>query len=86
VDGRLLSRQRPDRGPIAQALTPRETEVLRLLAEGEPNKVIAQRLAIGVATVERHVASIYRKVGARGRADAALHAVSLGLVTPPASQ
>jgi pimeloyl-ACP methyl ester carboxylesterase/DNA-binding CsgD family transcriptional regulator len=66
-----------------QALSPRESQVLTLLAQGEPNKIIAQRLDIGVATVERHVASIYRKVGARGRADAALHAASLGLVTLP---
>jgi DNA-binding NarL/FixJ family response regulator len=48
-----------------------------------PRRVIAERLDIGVATVERHVASIYRKVGARGRADAALHAARLGLVPLP---
>ena len=69
--------------PPALTLSPRETEILRLLAAGEPNKVIARRLGIGVATVERHVASIYRKLGARGRADAALHAVALGLVPVP---
>ena len=84
VEGHPLVRQQPEPGLMAQALTARETEVLRLLAEGQPNKVIAQRLAISVATVERHVGSVYRKVGARGRADAALHAVSLGLVTLPA--
>jgi len=84
VAGRPLPGQQPDPPPTGRALSPRETEVLTLLAEGQPNKVIAQRLDIGVATVERHVASVYRKVGARGRADAALHAVSLGLVSPPA--
>ena len=75
-----------DPAPTAQLLSPRETEVLPLLAEGQPNKVIAQVLNIGVATVERHVASIYRKVGARGRADAALHAASVGLVPLPAPE
>jgi pimeloyl-ACP methyl ester carboxylesterase/DNA-binding CsgD family transcriptional regulator len=83
VEGRPLAGQKPGPAPTAQLLSPRETEVLTLLAEGQPNKVIAQRLGIGVATVERHVASVYRKVGARGRADAALHAVSLGLVALP---
>ena len=83
VAGRPLAGQQPEAARPTRALSPREAEVLRLLAEGQPNKVIAQRLDIGVATVERHVASIYRKVGARGRADAALHAVSLGLVPLP---
>ena len=65
------------------ALSRREREVLQLLAAGESNKAIARDLGIVVATVERHVASIYRKVGARGRADAALAAVALGLVDRP---
>jgi pimeloyl-ACP methyl ester carboxylesterase/DNA-binding CsgD family transcriptional regulator len=84
VDGRPPTGPVPEAAPAAQTLSRRETEVLTLLAEGQPNKVIAQRLGIGVATVERHVASVYRKVGARGRADAALHAASLGLVPLPA--
>jgi pimeloyl-ACP methyl ester carboxylesterase/DNA-binding CsgD family transcriptional regulator len=83
VGRRPLEISKPDVAPPALALSPRETEVLRLLAAGEPNKVIARRLGIGVATVERHVASIYRKLGARGRADAALSAVALGLVPVP---
>ena len=83
VDRRPLTGPRVDVAPPAPALSPRETEVLQLLAAGEPNKVIARRLGIGVATVERHVASIYRKLGARGRADAALQAVALGLVPVP---
>ena len=83
VERRPLTSPTLDVAPPALALSPRETEVLRLLAAGEANKVIAGRLGIGVATVERHVASIYRKLGARGRADAALHAVALGLVAVP---
>jgi pimeloyl-ACP methyl ester carboxylesterase/DNA-binding CsgD family transcriptional regulator len=83
LEGRPLPGKTPGPTPTAQTLSPREIEVLRLLAEGQPNKVIAQRLGIGVATVERHVGSVYRKVGARGRADAAVYAVALGLVSPP---
>ena len=52
------------------SLTPRETEVLRLLATGDSNSEIARRLGIAVHTVERHLANLYRKIGARGRADA----------------
>jgi pimeloyl-ACP methyl ester carboxylesterase/DNA-binding CsgD family transcriptional regulator len=83
VAGRPLSVPPRTAAPTVPALSPREADVLKLLAEGLPNKVIAQRLDIAIATVERHVASIYRKVGARGRADAALHAASLGLIRLP---
>jgi DNA-binding CsgD family transcriptional regulator len=54
----------------ADGLTPRETEVLRLLASGGTNKEIAAELVISVHTVERHLATIYRKIGARNRAEA----------------
>jgi DNA-binding NarL/FixJ family response regulator len=57
--------------------------VLRLLAGGAANKLIAKELGIQPATVERHVANVYRKLGANGRADAALAAAGLGLVTLP---
>jgi pimeloyl-ACP methyl ester carboxylesterase/DNA-binding CsgD family transcriptional regulator len=82
IDGRpVRSARRP--APNAAALTPRETEVLRLLASGAPNKVIAKDLGIRTATVERHIANVYRKLGARGRADAALAAAGLGLIALP---
>jgi pimeloyl-ACP methyl ester carboxylesterase/DNA-binding CsgD family transcriptional regulator len=58
------------------ALTPREAEVLRLLPSGDSNTEIARRLGIAVHTVERHLASIYRKIGARGRAEAVAHAMT----------
>ncbi len=61
------------------ALTPRECEVLRLIAAGETNKAIAANLGIQVSTVERHVSNTYEKLGAKGRADAAMHAVALKL-------
>jgi pimeloyl-ACP methyl ester carboxylesterase/DNA-binding CsgD family transcriptional regulator len=58
------------------ALTPREAEVLGLLPSGDSNTEIARRLGIAVHTVERHLASIYRKIGARGRAEAVAHAMT----------
>jgi pimeloyl-ACP methyl ester carboxylesterase/DNA-binding CsgD family transcriptional regulator len=68
--------------PPANRLTARECEVLRLIAIGTSNKRIAAELGIAVTTVERHVTNLYRKIGAKGRADAALSAVTLGLVSP----
>ena len=63
----------------AGGLTPRETEVLRLLASGGTNKEIAAELVISVHTVERHLATIYRKIGARNRAEATAFAHTSGL-------
>jgi DNA-binding NarL/FixJ family response regulator len=51
-------------------LTPRELEVLRLVAGGASNHEIAGRLGVGVHTVERHVANVYVKTGLRNRAQA----------------
>lgn len=60
-------------------LTSREVEVLRLIAQGDSNAEIAHRLGLSVHTVERHAANLYRKIGARGRADATAYAVRRGL-------
>ncbi len=65
--------------PVPGGLTPRETEVLRLLAAGESNAQIGRRLGLSPHTVERHIANLYRKIGARGRADATAYAVRSGL-------
>ncbi len=62
------------------ALTPREIQVLRLLAEGASNKSIARRLGISVHTVKFHVASLLDKFEAIGRTDAVTHAVRLGVI------
>jgi DNA-binding CsgD family transcriptional regulator/hypothetical membrane protein len=62
-------------------LTPREEQVLTLVASGATNDQIAGRLGIAVKTVERHVTHVYRKVGAGGRADATRAAVALDLVS-----
>lgn len=55
-----------------EKLTPRQREVLALLGQGRPNKVIAQRLAMCESTVKVHVRQIMRKLGARNRTEVAL--------------
>ena len=61
------------------SLTGREVEILRLIADGEKNAQIARRLGLSTHTIERHVANLYRKIDARGRADAAVYALRHGL-------
>jgi DNA-binding CsgD family transcriptional regulator len=65
----------------AETLTPREIEVLERLAEGLPNKAIAERLRISDQTVKFHVSSISGKLGAANRTDAVRRAVRRGLIT-----
>ena len=64
-----------------EPLTPREVQVLELLAEGLPNKAIAARLQISDQTVKFHVSSISGKLGAKNRTDAVRRAVRRGLIT-----
>ena len=61
-------------------LTPRELDVLRLDAGGETNAEVAHRLGVSIHTVERHLANLYPKIGARGRSDATAYAVRRGIV------
>ena len=61
-------------------LTPRELEVLALLAEGDSNKAIARRLGISVHTVKFHIGSLLDKLEAVGRTDALAHAARLGII------
>lgn len=61
------------------ALGPREKDVLGLIAQGCTNAEIADRLALSVRTVERHITGLYGKIGARGRADATAWAIRNGL-------
>ena len=63
-----------------QGLTEREVEVLRRLAGGKTNSEIAEELHVSVRTVERHVANIYAKIGARGRANATAYALTHNLI------
>ena len=61
-------------------LTPRELDVLVLLAEGASNKMIARRLGISVHTAKFHVGSLLDKLDAVGRTDAVAHAARLGVI------
>jgi NarL family two-component system response regulator LiaR len=61
-------------------LTPRENEVLRLIARGLSNRLIARELALSEKTVKTHVSAVLAKLGVADRTQAALHAVRAGLV------
>ena len=75
---RLMREVRAPESP--EALTERETEVLKFLALGKANKQISRSLFVEEKTVKTHVSSILRKLGVRSRTQAALHAVRTGLV------
>src|SRR5690348_16374567 len=64
-----------------QPLTERETEVLRLLAQGQANKQIARNLSIAEKTVKVHVSNILGKLGVQSRTQATLYAIRIGLVS-----
>jgi len=76
---RLMREVRAPENP--EALTERETEVLKLLARGKSNRQIASELFVEEKTVKAHVSSILRKLGVQSRTQAALHAVRTGLVS-----
>ena len=68
--------------PVAELpdeLTPREAEVLALIAEGLTNSEIAERLVVSAATVKSHVNHIFAKIGARDRAQAVVYAYANGI-------
>jgi two-component system, NarL family, nitrate/nitrite response regulator NarL len=65
---------------LVEPLTPRESEVLQLLAQGLANKAIAERLGISDHTAKFHVNAILGKLGAQSRTEAIVHAARLGLV------
>lgn len=70
-----------DDEPSPEILTAREIQVLELVAEGLPNKTIAERMGISDQTVKFHVASISGKLGAANRTDAVRRGVRRGLIT-----
>lgn len=94
VQRRLLERVAaepawPDRAPgsvpaeLPDGLTPREAEVLVLIAEGLSNKEIARELHISQATVKTHINNLFAKTGARDRAQAVRYAYGRRLAHPP---
>ncbi|MGH8960131.1 MAG: response regulator [Jatrophihabitantaceae bacterium] len=87
VTRRLISefaqqRPRPDEVPALGSLTPRETQVLRLVAEGLSNLEISARLIVTEETVKTHVSRVLNKLGLRDRTQAVVAAYESGLVVP----
>ena len=78
-----LVRRRDAVAPTVGTLTPRETAVLELLAQGRSNKQIAAELELGIRTVEGYVSNILGKLGVTSRTEAVTHAISHRLVTAP---
>jgi len=66
----------------AHLLTPREEEVVKLIAEGHSSKEIAGQLTISIKTVDRHRANILEKLGMRDRTELTRYAIRVGLVEP----
>ncbi|MGA4539464.1 response regulator [Uniformispora flossi] len=77
-----LDRVREGHPPPDRAVTPREEEVLKLVAEGHTSREIAAMLVISAKTVERHRANILQKLGLRDRLELTRYAIRAGLVEP----
>lgn len=86
--GASMAEQQPSAGSAGAApaatdgLTPRESEVLALIAEGLSNREIARRLFVSEATVKTHINNLFAKAHLRDRAHAVSYAYTHGLVTP----
>ena len=74
AESELVARATPD------PLTPRELEILELVAQGQTNRQIAERLIVAVGTIKVHVEHILGKMGVSDRTQAAVRAVELGMV------
>jgi DNA-binding NarL/FixJ family response regulator len=81
VEG-YVGHSRPAHLPGTQELTPREREILQLIAEGSTSKQIAHSLGVSTKTVEKHRSNIARKLGANSLAELVKYAIREGL-TPP---
>jgi DNA-binding NarL/FixJ family response regulator len=77
-----LERARDGELPPEDPLTPRESEIVKLIAEGNSSREIAQVLVISDKTVERHRANVLEKLGMRDRVDLTRYAIRRGLVEP----
>jgi DNA-binding CsgD family transcriptional regulator len=72
-----------DTPSVASTLTPREADVLALVADGLTADAVARRCGISTRTVHKHLENTYRKIGCRDRLSAVLHARRTGLITGP---
>jgi DNA-binding NarL/FixJ family response regulator len=77
-----LDRARQGEEGPDNVLTPREEEILKLVAEGHSSKAIADTLVISVKTVERHRANMLQKLGMRDRLELTRYAIRAGLIEP----
>jgi DNA-binding NarL/FixJ family response regulator len=73
----------PEKGRAPDQLSPREVEILALIASGESSRTIAQRLYLSENTVKHHTSNIFQKLHVRHRSQAAAEAVRRGLIAPP---
>jgi len=80
IDGQTVTHLEDDSEEAPEELTSRETEVLRLLAEGFPNRDIAYRLQISEHTIKFHIRSILGKLGASSRTEAVTRGFRAGLI------
>jgi DNA-binding NarL/FixJ family response regulator len=70
-------------GQVVCELSPRELQVLALIAAGKSNHDVAEELALSVSTIDRHVANVYAKTNVHNRAEATMWAAPNGVVSPP---
>ncbi|MFE2845117.1 response regulator [Streptomyces scopuliridis] len=78
-------RSEPDPRPRPDVLSPRELEVIALVAAGHSNRRAATQLGLTEGTVKRHLRNIFAKLGAVSRVDAVNKAVAAGLIPPPSA-
>jgi DNA-binding NarL/FixJ family response regulator len=82
IDARVAARalRRKNGTSPKDELSPRETEIIRLIARGQSNKEIAGELHLSERTVKNHISHIFSKLNVSARTQAALHALKVGLV------
>jgi DNA-binding NarL/FixJ family response regulator len=79
---KALVREFLESGETGDPLTPRELEVVKLIAEGYTSRAIGEELVISEKTVERHRSNILEKLGMRDRVELTRYAIRRGLVEP----